>query len=86
VLSPGLRDELEDTLHISLFKSRALGSEAFSRRIGARGLSNILNYRPDKVYNLPNLVIDFPLLVKGANSSTNRSTLVLIRLVFLKNV
>jgi hypothetical protein len=43
----GLRDESENTLHISLFKSGALGSEAFSRHMGGRGLNNMLNYYMD---------------------------------------
>jgi hypothetical protein len=86
VLSPGLRDEPEDTLRIGLFKSGVLGSEAFSRCMGARGLDNMLNCGPGKVCDLPDLAVDFPLPAKGANGSTNGSSLVLIRLVLLKNV
>jgi hypothetical protein len=85
-ISPGLRDEPEDTLHIGLFKSGAPSSEAFSRRTGARGLDNMLNYGPSKACDLPDLAIAFPLPAKGANGSTNGSSPVLIRLVLLKNV
>jgi hypothetical protein len=85
-ISPRLRDESENTLHISLFKSRALSSEAFSYYTGARSLNNILNYRPRKAYNLPDLAIAFALLAEGADSRANRSFLVLIRLVLLKNL
>ena len=85
-ISPGLRDESENTLHIGLFESGALGSEAFSCRTGARGLDNMLNCGPRKACNLPDLAIALSLPAKGANSSTNGSSLVLIRLVLLKNV
>ena len=85
-ISLGLRDKSENTLYINLLKSRAFSSEAFSCYTGARGLDNILNYRPRKAYNLPDLAIAFPLLVKGADSRVNGSFLVLIRLVLLKNL
>ena len=55
-------------------------------RLVARGLDNILNYGPGKAYNLSDLAIAFPLPAKGANGSMNGSSLVLIRLVLLKNV
>jgi len=85
-ISPGLRAESENTLHISLFESGALGGEAFSHRTGGRGLNNMLNYGPGKVYDLPDLAIAFPLPAEGADSSTNGSSPVLIRLVLLRNV
>ena len=85
-ISLGLRDESENTLHISLFESGALSSGAFSCRTGARGLNNILNYGPRKAYNLPDLAIAFALPAEGADSGVNRSFLVLIRLVLLKNL
>jgi hypothetical protein len=85
-ISSGLRDELENTLHISLFESGALSSEAFSCRTRAKGLNNMLDYRPRKAYNLPDLAIAFPLLAEGADSRANGSFLVLIRLVLLKNL
>jgi hypothetical protein len=85
-ISLGLRDESENTLHISLFKSRALGSEAFSCRTGAKGLNNVLNYGPRKACNLPDLAIAFALPAEGADGRANRSFLVLIRLVLLKNL
>jgi hypothetical protein len=78
MISLGLRDESENTLYISLFKSKALSSEAFSCYTGARGLDNILNYRPRKAYNFPNLAIAFTLLVEGVDNRVNRSFLVLI--------
>ena len=86
MISLGLRNESENTLYISLFKSGALSSKAFSYYIGTRGLNNILNYRPRKAYNLPDLAIAFALLAEGADSRANRSFLVLIRLVLLKNL
>jgi len=86
MISLGLRDESENTLYISLFKSGVLSSEAFSCRIGARGFNNILNYRLRKAYNLPNLAIAFALLVEGVDNRANKSFLVLIRLVLLKNL
>ena len=86
MISPRLRNEPKNTLHLSLLKSGALSSEAFSRYTGARGLDNILNYRPSKACDLPDLAIAFPLPAKGANGSTNGSSLVLMRLVLLKNV
>ena len=46
---------------------------------------NILNCGPSKACDLPDLAIALFLLVKGVNSSTNRSLLVLIRFVILKN-
>jgi hypothetical protein len=85
-ISLGLRDESENTLHIGLFESGALSSEAFSCRTGARGLDNILNCGPRKAYNLPDLAIAFTLPAEGADSRANRSFLVLIRLVLLKNL
>ena len=85
-ISPGLRDESENTLHIGLLKNRALSSEAFSCRTGARGLDNMLNYGPRKAYNLPDLAIAFPLLAEGADGRANGSFPVLIRLVLLKNL
>jgi hypothetical protein len=86
IISPELRDKSENTLYISLLKSRVLGNKAFSYYIRGRGLNNILNYRSSKAYSLPDLAIAFLLLVKEANSSTNRSSLVLIRLVLFKNI
>jgi len=86
MISLGLRDESENTLHISLLENRALSSEAFSCRTGARGLNNILNYGPRKAYNLPDLAIAFPLLAEGVDSRANRGFLVLIGLVLLKNL
>ena len=85
-ISPGLRDESENTLHIGLLENGALSSEAFSCRTGARGLNNILNYGPRKVYNLPDLAIAFPLLAEGADGRANGGFLVLIGLVLLKNL
>jgi hypothetical protein len=85
-ISLGLRDESENTLHISLFTSGALDGEAFSRYTGGKGLDNILNYGPRKAYSLPDLAIAFPLPAEGADGSTNGSFLVLIRLVLYKNV
>jgi hypothetical protein len=85
-ISLGLRDESENTLYINLFESGVLSSEAFSCYTGARGLNNILNYRPRKAYNFPDLAIAFTLLAEGADSRANRSFLVLIKLVLLKNL
>ena len=61
-ISPRLRNEPKNTLHLNLLKSGALGSEAFPYSIGGRALNNILNYRPSKAYDLPNLAIALPLL------------------------
>jgi len=71
-ISPGLRDESENTLHIGLFENGALGSEAFSRRTGGRGLDNILNCGPGKACSLPDLAIAFPLPTEGADSTSYR--------------
>jgi hypothetical protein len=84
-IGPRLGDEPIDTLHIGLFESGALSSEAFSCGIGGRALDNILNYGPGKACDLPDLAIALPLPAKCANGSTNGSSLVLIRLVILKN-
>jgi len=86
VISLRLRNEPKNTLYLSLLKSGALSNEAFPCGIGGRALNNILNYRPSKAYNLPNLAIALSLLAKGVNSRTNRSLLVLIRFVILKNI
>jgi hypothetical protein len=85
-INPGLRDESENTLHNSLFKSGALSGEAFSRYTGGRGLDNILNCGPRKAYSLPDSAIAFPLPAEGADGSMNGSFPVLIRLVLRKNV
>jgi hypothetical protein len=57
------RNEPKNTLYLSLLKSGALSSEAFLYNTGGKALNNILNYRPSKAYNLPNLAIALPLLV-----------------------
>jgi hypothetical protein len=74
IISLRLRNKPENTLYFSLLESRALSSKAFPCSIGGRALDNILNYRPSKAYDLPNLAIALSLLVKGANSRTNRSS------------
>jgi hypothetical protein len=84
-ISPRLGNESENTLHIGLFKSGALGSKAFSRRTRGWTLDNMLNCGPGKACGLPDLAIALPLPAERANGSTNRSSPVLIRLVVLKN-
>jgi hypothetical protein len=86
MISPRLRNEPENTLHLSLLESGALSSEAFPCGMGGRALDNILNCGPGKACDLPDLAIALSLPAKGANGGTNGSLLVLIRFVILKNV
>ena len=77
MISLGLRDESENTLHISLLENRALSSEAFSCRTGARGLDNVLNCGPRKACNLPDLARRYWAFIKSyrrTDSHQNRST------------
>ena len=62
-ISPRLRNEPKNTLHLSLLESGALSSEAFPCGTGGRALNNILNYGPSKAYNFPDLAIALPLPV-----------------------
>ena len=60
-ISPRLRNEPKNTLHLSLLESGALGSEAFTCGTGGRALDNMLNYGPSKACDLPDLAIALPL-------------------------
>jgi hypothetical protein len=80
-----LKDELKDTLYISLFKNGTLNSEAFTCYIRSVSLDDMLNYKLSKAYLLFNLAIASSLLVKWANNSINGGLLVLIKFIVFKD-